>query len=129
MFAYYELPVLDYKSVGYGGLRGGVSLTEVLVEVRPVAVSGDVKRLRPAVPESFSARAGEVTETITEVAEKLHDHLEARMAEKETSLWRLDTVQLEFELALQAETGVLIARASAGATFSVTLTWSKGESG
>ncbi len=102
-------------------------MAEILVEVLPANVSGDVARRRPAVPESFASRAGEVTDTIAEVAEKLRDHLEATMVPEESQLWPLSTVQLGFELALQAGAGVIIARASTEATFSVTLTWSKGE--
>jgi Trypsin-co-occurring domain 1 len=100
---------------------------EILVEVRPAYVSGDIARRVPAVPESFASRAGEVADTITDVAAGLRDHLEANMAEKESHLWRLTTVELGFELTLQAEAGVIIARASTEATFSVTLTWSKGD--
>ncbi len=100
---------------------------EILVEVRPVYASGDIARRVPAVPESFASRAGEVADTITDVAADLRDHLEANMAGTESHLWRLTSVELGFELALQAEAGVIIARASTEATFSVTLTWSKGE--
>jgi NTP-dependent ternary system trypsin peptidase co-occuring protein len=103
-------------------------MAEILVEVRAPAASGDIARRRPATPESFASRAGEITDTITEVAEKLHDHLEAGMGSRQSALWQLGTVELAFSLALQAETGVVIARASAEATFSVTLTWSKGRS-
>jgi hypothetical protein len=78
------------------------------------------------VPESFASRAGEVADTITDVADKLRDHLEANMSAEDSHVWQLNTVELGFELALQAEAGVIIARASAGATFSATLTWSKG---
>ncbi len=104
-------------------------MAEILVEVRPASASGDVTRRGPAVPESFASRAGEITDTITEVAGKLRDHLEADMASEQSAFWQLNTVELAFELALQAEAGVVIARASTGATFSVTLTWSRGENG
>jgi hypothetical protein len=104
-------------------------MAEILVEVRPASTTGDVARRSPAVPESFASRAGEITQTITEVAGKLQAKLEAEMAAGRSDLWRLDSVGLAFELALQAEAGVVIARASTGATFSVTLTWSRGEGG
>jgi len=78
------------------------------------------------LPESFASRAAELADTITGVSADLRDHLEANMAGEDTHLWRLASVQLSFELALQAEAGVVIARASTGATFSATLTWSKG---
>jgi hypothetical protein len=100
-------------------------VTEILVEVRPANVTGDVARRQPAVPESFASRAGEVADTLTEVAGKLRDHLEAKMDTEDSHLWRLTTVELGFELALQAEAGVVIARASTEATFSATLTWSR----
>lgn len=100
-------------------------MTEILVEVRPANVSGDIARRRPAVPESFASRAGEVADAITDVADKLRDHLEANMAADDPHLWKLTTVELGFELALRAEAGVILARAGTEATFSATLTWSK----
>jgi Trypsin-co-occurring domain 1 len=78
------------------------------------------------VRESFASRAAEVADTLTGVSADLRDRLEANLTGEDTHLWRLDSVQLSFELALQAEAGVVIARTSAGATFSATLTWSKG---
>jgi hypothetical protein len=103
-------------------------MAEILVEVRPAGVSGDVARRAPVAPESFANRAGEIADAITEVAGKLRDHLEEKeekTAAEATHLWRLDTVELAFELALQAEAGVVIARASTSATFTATLTWSR----
>jgi len=107
-------------------------MTEILVEVRPANVNGDIARRRPAVPESFASRAGEIADTLTEVAGELRKRLEANMAAEEAEEshpWCLTTVELGFELALQAEAGVVIARASTEATFSATLTWSKGDAG
>lgn len=100
-------------------------MTEILVEVRPASVSGDIARRGPAIPESFADRAGEIADTITDVAGQLRDRLEANMATEKSRLWQLTTVQLGFELTLQAEAGVVIARASTGATFSATLIWSR----
>ena len=37
--------------------------------------------------------------------------------------WSLDGVNLSFEMALQAGAGVVIAKASASATFSIDITW------
>lgn len=102
-------------------------MTEILVEVRPANVTGDVARRAPTAPEAFSSRAGDIAEAIIEVAEILRNRLEDNIAAEDSHLWGLSTVQLGFELALKAEAGVVIARASTGATFSATLTWSKGE--
>lgn len=106
----------------------GEHMAEILVEVRPAIVSGDVARRVPVAPESFASRAGEIADAITEVAEKLRDHLEeneAKAPAEATGPWSLDTVELAFELSLQAEAGVVIARASTAATFTATLTWSR----
>ncbi len=106
-----------------------ISVTEILVEVRPADVSGDIARRRPAVPEAFASRAGEVTDAITDVADKLRDHLEANLAADDSHRWQLTAVELGFQLALRADAGVILARAGTEATFSATLTWSKGASG
>jgi hypothetical protein len=99
---------------------------EILVEVRPANVSGDIARKSAALPEPFVNRVNELAGTINKVAAQLQEHLESGMAAQESQQWHLDNVGLGFELALQAEAGVVIARASTGATFSVTLTWSRG---
>ena len=100
-------------------------MAEILVEVRPARVSGDVARRVSVPPESFADRAGEIADAITEVAGKLRDRLEQKMAAEEAHPWRLASVELAFELALRAEAGVVIARASTEATFTATLTWSR----
>jgi hypothetical protein len=117
----------------------GVLVTEILVDVRPAVATGDISRRHSVLPESFALRAGEITATIAEVAGKLRDSLDEEAAKAEAvavreqpagdqaSGWRLDTVELAFELSLQAEAGVVITRASTEATFSVTLTWNRGD--
>jgi len=73
------------------------SMTEILVEVRPANVNGDIARRRPAVPESFASRAGEIADTLTEVAGELRKRLEANMAAEEAEEshpWCLTTVEL-----------------------------------
>ena len=108
------------------------------MDVRPVVTTGDIRR-HPAIPESFAARAGEITATIAEVAGKLRESLDAEVARAEAAVasaqpsgepaagWHLGSVELAFEISLQAEAGVVIAKAGTEATFSVTLTWSRGD--
>jgi NTP-dependent ternary system trypsin peptidase co-occuring protein len=58
----------------------------------------------------------------------IEPRLEQRVAEQPAAPaepWRLEQVELAFALELQAESGVVIARASAGATFTATLTWQR----
>jgi hypothetical protein len=114
-------------------------VAEILVDVRPVVTTGDISRRHPVLPEAFTARAGEITATIAEVAGKLRDSLDAEAAKAEASAareqpagekaaaWCLDAVELAFELSLQAEAGVVITKAATEATFRVTLTWTRGD--
>jgi hypothetical protein len=117
----------------------GVLVAEILVDVLPVVATGDISRRRSVLPESFAVRADEITATITEVAGKFRGSLDKEVAKAEAAAvreqpaghqasgWRLNTVELAFEISLQAEAGVIITRASTEATFSVTLTWSRGD--
>jgi hypothetical protein len=116
--------VRKYRPARRTRVAGGY-VGDILVEVRPPSASGDVARRVPVGPESFASRAGEIADAITEVAGKLRDHLEEKMAAEPNHLWQLATVELAFELALQAETGVVIARVGTAATFTATLTWSR----
>lgn len=89
----------------------------ILLEVQPASSSGDLS-VRAAVPEEFRARAGEVAKSIAEVAERFRSNLEPLLERKENSSWQLGSVEVEFNIAVQAEAGVLIAKTTAGATFS-----------
>ena len=64
----------------------GDAVSEILVEVRPATASGDIARRLPAVPESFASRAGEVTDTITQVTKDIQDHLESSVTSSESRL-------------------------------------------
>lgn len=104
-----------------GGSRRAVSGgPDILLEVRPVAVSGDLGP-RPAVPEEFRARAGEIAESIAEVAEHFRSRLKKVLATQDDSGLRIGSVEIEFGIAVQAEAGVVIAKATAGATFTAKL--------
>jgi Trypsin-co-occurring domain 1 len=104
-------------------------VTEILVEVQAVP-SGNLGP-RAAMLEQFEKRATEIADSVAEVAEKfrtrLEQHIQLQPAEKAGdqlpgSQWRLDNVELTFQLALQAQGGIVI-KASGGATFGVKLTW------
>lgn len=103
-------------------------MSELLIEVRPVAdtTAGD---LRPQIrmPEDFSRRAGEIADSVVSVAEDFRDRIDDRLGPHRdaTDDWQLGQVELAFAIDVQAESGVVIARASAGATFTATLTWQR----
>jgi Trypsin-co-occurring domain 1 len=97
-------------------------MSNVRVEVVPRGTGGDLAGRRPE-PEPYEARAGELADGIVYVAVQMRDRLDEMRATAARS-WRLDTVEVQFGLAVQAEAGLIVARASAGATFTATLTWS-----
>jgi hypothetical protein len=63
-------------------------------------------------------------DSLNEIAEALRSRL-AALAERGAEEWDLDEVELSFSLDLEAEAGVLIARASTRAGFQATLTWKR----
>jgi hypothetical protein len=95
--------------------------TEILVQVDPEVTSGD---LSPQIhmPEEFAQRAREVAASIANIAGNLRANLETLMKPSGDSDWSVDSFDIGFSLALQAESGIVITKASAGATFSVKLT-------
>lgn len=93
---------------------------EILLEVRPTATSGDLGP-RTAVPEEFKARADEIADSISDVIDHLQVRLGKRLDQRNDSGWHVGSVEVEFGISVQAETGVIIAKATAGATFSARL--------
>ena len=99
---------------------------EVLVQVSPVAgqaiYSEDLGPVPPPL-ESFRSRAGEVAETITEVATSLKEHLDSTLGHQEGLV--PDEVEVNFGLELQAGASAVITKVTAGCTFTVRLTWTR----
>jgi Trypsin-co-occurring domain 1 len=94
---------------------------KILLEVRPASMSGD---LGPglAMPEQFQQRASEIAGSVAEVASQFRLRLEKELKPSSVPGWHMDSIELRFDIAVQAEAGVIIARASSGATFSAKLT-------
>jgi hypothetical protein len=93
---------------------------EILLEVRPAAASGDLAP-RPAVPEEFKSRAPEIADSLAEVVDVFRSRLAKALSQQDDSSWRAGSVEIEFDIAVQAEAGIVIAKATAGATFSARL--------
>ena len=93
----------------------------ILLEVRSASESGDLGPGGPAL-EQFSRRAGEIAESIAKIAEEFRSRLKKTLHKPEESGWRTESIELGFEIAVQAEAGVVIARAVGGATFTAKLT-------
>jgi Trypsin-co-occurring domain 1 len=93
----------------------------ILLEVRPSSVSGD---LGPGAPtlEQFSRRAREIADSVAQIAEEFRSRLQKTLGNQEDSGWHTESIELGFQIAVQAEAGVVIARAVSGATFTAKLT-------
>jgi hypothetical protein len=76
--------------------------------------------------ESFEAPAGEIGTALQKVTKAMRSHLDAAAERGPTHQgWSLNTVELALDLSLEAEAGVVITRAKAGAALSATLTWKR----
>ena len=99
---------------------------DVLIEVHPVLAQGiypeELKPARPTV-ESFRDRAADIASTVADVAQDLKKQFDATL--RKGAGLAPDRVEIEFGLELLAETGVVIAKASAGCTLTVKLTWTR----
>jgi hypothetical protein len=100
-------------------------MTEITVQVVPAeaaeaelmfGIGGD----RP----QFQDRVDELGDSLNEIAQRLRTRL-PELAREANPSWDLDEVSLTFSLDLQAEAGVILARASSKAGFQATLTWKR----
>ncbi|MFD8495514.1 hypothetical protein [Amycolatopsis sp. NPDC059657] len=94
---------------------------DLLLEVTPRQVSGDLAP-RKVVPEDFRQRAAEIAESVQEVADEFRTRLARLIKNPSNTEWGLESIEIGFDITVQAEAGVLIAKASTGATFSAKLT-------
>jgi hypothetical protein len=76
--------------------------------------------------ESLDRRIDELGESIADIARRLRTRLDEGLVQEDRSGWQLDEVELKFSLDLEAEAGVVVARAKTTAGFEVTLAWSRG---
>lgn len=75
--------------------------------------------------ERFTDRVDELGESIGEIARRLRSRLDTDLADEKEAAWKLDEVTLAFSLDLEAEAGVVVAKAKTSAGFEVALTWTK----
>jgi hypothetical protein len=92
----------------------------ILLEVRPSSVSGDLGS-GPSL-EQFSRRATEIADSVAQIAEDFRTRLQKTLRKPDGSGWHTESIELGFEIAVEAQAGVVIARAVSGATFSAKLT-------
>ena len=98
---------------------------DIRVEVVPAIDNYGQDLAGPPMPELFSARAGEIADSVAEVATQFRARIDVAISNEKAGAWQLSQVEVAFGLQAEAGAGVLIARASAGATFTATLTWTR----
>ena len=99
-------------------------MTEILIEVRPGLAEGDLAP-RPAAPEKLLNRIGEIADGLKEISNRLAARLDDLDDAKKESAWKLGEVEVKFSLDLEAEAGVVVARAKTTAGFEATLKWTR----
>jgi Trypsin-co-occurring domain 1 len=99
--------------------------TDIKVQV----VSADTGEVAfgPRRLPSFAERADELGDSLNEIATRLRGRLK-ELGAGAADGWDLDQVNLTFSLDLQAEAGVIVARASSRAGFQAAMTWKRAAS-
>ncbi|RLP93475.1 CU044_2847 family protein [Micromonospora sp. CV4] len=99
-------------------------MTEIHVQVVPrVGARGDLSGGR--LVEKLKDRINELGDSIIEVSGRLQDRLATAESDTQDGAWRLTEAQISFSLDLETEAGVIVSRTSAGASFEVSLSWSR----
>jgi len=109
--------------------RAAMPSVQVRVEVVGQRSQGDLSPRSRISEVPFERRGGELAEGVARIASEFREHLDnlaSESAEASTN-WQLDQVQIEFSLALAAEGGLIVAKASAETTFRASLTWKRPE--
>ncbi|WP_223165728.1 CU044_2847 family protein [Micromonospora maris] len=99
-------------------------MTELHVQVVPKGgARGDLAGGR--LIENLKDRINDLGDSIIEVSGRLQERLAAAGAGSPEDTWRLTEAQISFSLDLEAEAGVIVSRTTAGASFEVSLSWSR----
>ncbi len=77
--------------------------------------------------ERFHERVDELAQSIGEVALELRERLDRELTQSDGGGWMLSDVSLTFSLDVEAEAGVVIAKAKTSAGFEVSLAWSRAD--
>ena len=100
---------------------------DILVEVRSQTGRGSQLTGAGSRLPRFIDRVDDLGASLNAIALRMREQFEA-LSEAETRSWDLSQISLTFSLDLQAQAGVVIARASTSATFEASLTWTRGKS-
>jgi Trypsin-co-occurring domain 1 len=103
---------------------GGVSEANVFVETVPLDSSG-TRQIGPRTRTTslLKDRRDDIESAISEASSIIQDSVD-RIEDKDG--WRVKTIEAKFGLTLAAEAGVILSKASAEASFEVTVTIERG---
>jgi hypothetical protein len=95
---------------------------EVLIQVVPGAAAGREIGWGTNIAERLESRLDDIRRAMTSGATAVAESLGSLPSAQD---WRLDNVSTSFGITLTAEAGALLSKASAGATFDVTITYKR----
>jgi len=78
------------------------------------------------VPEDFKRRAAEIADSVADIADQFRSRLGRVLHPPTDAGWGIQSIEIGFDLAVQAEAGVIIAKATTSATFSARVTLQAG---
>lgn len=97
---------------------------DVKIQVVPTGyVQGDLSG--PPVFERLSDRLDEVGNSVKAIADRMRTSLGGLLQDQPDQGWQLDEVSFQFALQLEAEAGVIVAKATTAAGFEVNLAWKR----
>jgi hypothetical protein len=96
--------------------------SEVLIQVVPGAVAGREIGWGTNVAERLESRLDDIRRAIASGATAVAESLGTLPSARD---WHLDNVTASFGITLTAEAGAILSKASAGATFDVTITYKR----
>lgn len=97
---------------------------DVYVEVRPDP-SNAGNLVGQTTVEKFRERVHELGASLGDIANQLRDQLEHQLRDHDETGWQLEEIGLTFSLDLEAEAGVVVARAATTAGFEASLSWKR----
>lgn len=83
----------------------------------------------PPTPQHLSTRIEELGQSIDWFQSRIAAHLRGLADESDERGWHLDAVELSVSIDVEAEAGVIFARAKSAAGFELKLAWKRSEAG
>lgn len=117
---------LNSHAARIGRLLVCLDMAEIRVRVVPTSADGELMDLGGGgFVERFVDRVGELGSAVREITELMRVQLDNIGDDRPGSGWQVDEIKLGFSLDLEAEAGVVLAKAKTSAGFELELTWNR----